>query len=107
MPRSHPSIQRPLNILLRCVERMPCSGPLFTSQSPFFPVFVMGLVSCKDKDRQVVRNWFEEVISRAGPRCVRVLVTHEKLRLISLAERPACVASSRAYMGLDGGKPGQ
>jgi hypothetical protein len=70
LPRSHPAVQRPLNLLLRCIERMPCSGPLFTSQSPFFPVFAMGLMSYRDQDRRVVRNWFEHVLARAGARSV-------------------------------------
>ena len=59
-------LQQPLNLLLRCIERMPCSGPLFTSQSPFFPVFAMGLMSYRDQDRQVVRNWFEHVPRPSG-----------------------------------------
>jgi hypothetical protein len=62
-----------LNILLRCIERMPCSGPLFTSQSPFFPVFIMGIMSYRDRDRKVVRDWFEQVLARAGARSVSLL----------------------------------
>jgi len=68
LPRSHPSVQGPLKILLICIERMPRSGRLFTSQSPFFPVFIMGLISQQPEQRRVVRNWFEEVLSRAPAR---------------------------------------
>ncbi|KAE9378263.1 hypothetical protein N431DRAFT_461797 [Stipitochalara longipes BDJ] len=67
-PRSHPAVRDSLNILLRCVERMPYSGPLFTSQSPFFPIFIMGIVSYIEEDRKVVRDWFENVLLGVGCR---------------------------------------
>jgi len=41
---------------------------LFTSQSPFFPVFIMGLASTSLGDRGVARKWFEIVTSQAGAR---------------------------------------
>jgi len=68
LPRDHPVIKQPLSILRRVLERLPCSGPLFTSQSPFFPVFMMGLASTTPGDRQVARKWFETVTSQAGSR---------------------------------------
>ncbi|KAF2663148.1 hypothetical protein BT63DRAFT_461526 [Microthyrium microscopicum] len=67
-PRSDSSTEEPLSLLRRILERLPCSGPLFTSQSPFFPVFMMGLASTKQEDRAVARKWFETVTSMAGAR---------------------------------------
>lgn len=72
-PRSHPAIKAPLNTLLRCVERMPCAGSLFTSQSPFFPIFIMGAVSETDEERKVARHWFETVVEGLGCRSVSPL----------------------------------
>ncbi|KAK4449072.1 fungal-specific transcription factor domain-containing protein [Podospora aff. communis PSN243] len=61
-PRSHPHVLRSLKRLIQCIERLPCTGPLFTSQSPFFCVFLMAIVSYQEEDRNVARAWFEEVV---------------------------------------------
>lgn len=68
-PCSHPDVREPLGILIRCVECMPFSGPLFTSQAPFGPIFIMGLVA-QGEDRRVARSWFDTVASRSGCRSV-------------------------------------
>ena len=57
-------------MLIQCIERLPCTGRLFTSQSPFFPVFLMAIVSCKPEERKVSRDWFEVVLSGAQCRSV-------------------------------------
>lgn len=69
-PRSHPDVLDKLDVLLRCIKFMPCTGPLFTSQAPFFPVFLIGMVAYRDEDRQVARDWFDTVISGASCRSV-------------------------------------
>jgi hypothetical protein len=50
-------------VLVECVRRMPSTGTLFTSQSPLFPVFIMGFVAIDEEDRDVARTWFETVLS--------------------------------------------
>ncbi|KFY34675.1 hypothetical protein V494_06556 [Pseudogymnoascus sp. VKM F-4513 (FW-928)] len=67
-PRSHPLVQERLGLLLRCVERMPYDGPLFTSQAPFFPIFLAVIVSIREEDYNVVNRWFEQIVSGAGCR---------------------------------------
>ncbi|KAL8714149.1 MAG: hypothetical protein Q9220_001877 [cf. Caloplaca sp. 1 TL-2023] len=62
-PRKHPVVQERLNVLLRCIERTPATGELFTAQAPLFPVFIAGLVAFRAEDRQVVRDWFEATLS--------------------------------------------
>jgi hypothetical protein len=42
---------------------MPSTGTLFTSQSPLFPVFILGFVAVDEDDRDVARRWFETVLS--------------------------------------------
>jgi len=69
-PRSHSDVRDRLRILSLCIQRMPCTGPLFTGQAPFFPVFVMGIVSYDENDRRVVQHWFETVLSGASCRSV-------------------------------------
>jgi len=49
---------------------MPYSGPLFTSQAPFFAIFIMALVSYEDDDRQIARDWFNTIVTGAGDRSV-------------------------------------
>jgi len=68
LPRSHEVVQDVLTALRKCVESLPTYGPLFTSQSPLFPIFLMGIVSTSESDRGVVRHWFDSVVSHAGPR---------------------------------------
>ncbi|EDN10496.1 predicted protein [Histoplasma mississippiense (nom. inval.)] len=48
--------------------RMPYNGALFTSQAPFFCVFIMSLVSYQQHDRDVARDWFETVLLAASCR---------------------------------------
>ncbi|KAH6634685.1 fungal-specific transcription factor domain-containing protein [Chaetomium sp. MPI-SDFR-AT-0129] len=60
-PRSHPHVQKSLKRLIQCVQMLPCTGPLFTSQSPFFAVFLMAIGSYKEEDREVARDWFGTV----------------------------------------------
>jgi hypothetical protein len=69
-PRTHPNVLKRLNVLLKCVERMPSSGNLFTSQSSFFPIFIMGVISVREGDRKVARHWLETVVSSARSRSV-------------------------------------
>ncbi|KAK0703672.1 fungal-specific transcription factor domain-containing protein [Lasiosphaeria miniovina] len=64
-PRSHPHVLRSLKVLVQCVKRLPCTGKLFTSQSPFFPVFLMAVASYREEDREVARQWFEVVLGEA------------------------------------------
>ena len=66
LPRGHTAVVQPLDVLLRCVERMPATGRLFTSQSPLGPIFLAGLVSVKPEDRSIVHNWFRIVTSKGS-----------------------------------------
>jgi hypothetical protein len=72
-------VERPLDLLLRCVKRMPATGRLFTSQSPLGPIFLAGLVAVQPVDRTIIRNWFRTVTSK-GSKSVRILIqTHPQL----------------------------
>lgn len=79
--RSHLLIKQPLKTLMQCIKRMPCNGDLFTSQSPFFPIFIMGVVSVTEEERSVARVWFETVVGGLDCRSVSLLT------LISLLSR--------------------
>jgi hypothetical protein len=72
-PRHHPKVQEALKVLVECVRRMPSTGTLFTSQSPLFPVFVMGFVAVDEEERDVARKWFETVLSCDTSRSVGLL----------------------------------
>jgi hypothetical protein len=62
-PRTHPAVLEKLDLLLELLVRMPCSGSLFTSMTPLFPCFLMGLLSAEgSKHRQFVLNWFGTVM---------------------------------------------
>jgi hypothetical protein len=51
---------------------MPCSGSLFTSMTPLFPCFLMGLLSAEgSKHRQFVLNWFGTVMGANQCRSVK------------------------------------
>lgn len=54
---------------------MPYEGPLFTSQAPFFCVFIMALLSTTEADRDVARDWFEIVVSLSGASCRSVCLS--------------------------------
>ncbi|KAK5453478.1 hypothetical protein LTS15_006663 [Exophiala xenobiotica] len=68
LPRTHPDVQVHLNILLKCIGWMPCTGHLFTSQSPFGCVFILCMVATSESDRRVGREWFEVVTSDSSNR---------------------------------------
>ena len=53
-------------MLIQCVKRLPQEGPLLTAQYPFFPTFLMGLVSYSEEGRALAREWFENVIASGG-----------------------------------------
>ncbi|KAL2417897.1 hypothetical protein ABEF95_005553 [Exophiala dermatitidis] len=65
-PRSHPDVRSTLDMLRRCFQPLPESGPLLTAQTPFFPVFLMAIVSYTEEDRAVAREWFETALSHGG-----------------------------------------
>jgi hypothetical protein len=102
LPRGHPEIEQPLSVLLKCVERMPASGRLFTSQSPLSPIFIAGLVACHSRERLVVEQWFRTVTS-TGSRSVRLLFPSCcKISLTSTQECPSLMACFTDDLGLDG-----
>jgi hypothetical protein len=51
---------------------MPDTGPLFTSQAPFFSVVIIALIATRDADRQVAREWFETVVAAGNCRSVSI-----------------------------------
>jgi hypothetical protein len=70
VPRTHKDIQHPFKLLREIIKRLPCSGNLFTSQSPFFPVFLFGVAAVTPEDRGIVSHWFDTIVSRASGRSV-------------------------------------
>lgn len=70
-PRSHPDVRNSVGNLAECIQRMPCTGPLFTSQSPFAAVFILSVVAYLPEHRMVAQNWFETVLEGAQCRSVR------------------------------------
>ncbi|KAG7288721.1 hypothetical protein NEMBOFW57_005077 [Staphylotrichum longicolle] len=98
-PRSHPHVVRSLKVLIRCIERMPCTGPLFTSQSPFFPVFLMAIASVRPEERKVSRDWFEVVLSGAQCRSERQ-ETQFLIRIVQSVP-PVWVAIKKLWEWLD------
>ncbi|KAI0523911.1 fungal-specific transcription factor domain-containing protein [Xylaria bambusicola] len=62
-PRSSPRVLAKLDQLAECVRRIPCSGSLFTSMTPFFPCFLLGILSVQSRHRAVAQNWCEIVMS--------------------------------------------
>lgn len=102
LPRGHPEVQKPLSILLRCVERMPASGKLFTSQSPLSPIFIAGLVASHNRERRVVEEWFRTVTSTRS-RSVSLLIS--KCYPVSLNIIEECTSTVACFandLGLDG-----
>jgi hypothetical protein len=53
-PREHPDVLSKMDILVNCIQFMPYTGSLFTSQMPFFPVSLIGLLAYRDDHRQVL-----------------------------------------------------
>jgi hypothetical protein len=49
---------------------MPYGGVLFTSQAPFFCVFLVSLVAYRMENRAIVTDWFDTVLSAASCRSV-------------------------------------
>ncbi|KAJ8125883.1 hypothetical protein O1611_g7755 [Lasiodiplodia mahajangana] len=68
LPRYHPKVVHSLSMLLQCVQRMPTKGELFTAQSPFFCVFMAGLVAYREEDRLVLHHWYDVVVSGTSGR---------------------------------------
>lgn len=65
LPRSHKQVIANFELLAACIRLMPTSGPLFTAQAPFFPVFLLGLMAPKQPAalRHCAYNWFDAVTS--------------------------------------------
>ena len=102
MSRYHPRVLESLSVLLRCVERMPTKGELFTAQSPFFCIFIACLVAHRDEDRLVLRKWFDSIISGASGRSVSIVsMMATQLCLIFVAERTSDLGSYQTFLGLD------
>ncbi|KAI1169627.1 fungal-specific transcription factor domain-containing protein [Nemania sp. FL0916] len=62
-PRSSPRVLAKMDQLAECVRRIPCSGNLFTSMTPFFPCFLLGILSVRIQHRAVAQQWCETVMS--------------------------------------------
>lgn len=112
-PRTHPVVKERLNVLLRCVERMPATGPLFTSQAPFFPIVIMALLFTRAEERQVARDWFDTVVAGGNCRSVGLLsdflftaLKWPMLTHLFVTERASGMGSSTIYVGLDGPRVG-
>lgn len=60
-----PEVEEELDHLLKCIDMSPHDGPLFTSQAPFFAVVMAGLLSHKQEQRRIVREWFIPVVTGA------------------------------------------
>lgn len=65
--RRHADVQAGVKKLAKCIQLLPFRGPLFTAQAPFFPIFILGLVTIGE-DRNVAREWFETICSAASER---------------------------------------
>jgi len=61
--RRHPHVQRIADRLLRIIDFLPTSGPLFTSQHKQFRVFVGAVVAVEARHRDVVRRWFLDLVN--------------------------------------------
>jgi hypothetical protein len=68
--RNDPRVLDRLSLLAECTRRMPCSGPVFTAQAPFLPVFLLGFLATKYSHRVAASNWFETVINATSCRSV-------------------------------------
>lgn len=49
---------------------MPARGNLFTSQSPFFPIFIMSVVSVTPQEQSIAYSWFKVVVVEGSARSV-------------------------------------
>jgi hypothetical protein len=68
--RNDPLVLERLSLLAECTAHMPCSGPVFTAQAPFLPVFLLGFLATEDSHRVAASNWFETVITATSCRSV-------------------------------------
>ncbi|KAH7194042.1 fungal-specific transcription factor domain-containing protein [Fusarium oxysporum] len=59
-PPSHRYVRRHLAALAKCIQAVPASGLFFTANAPILPVFILGLLSVKN--RGVAQDWFETVL---------------------------------------------
>ncbi|KAI3573234.1 fungal-specific transcription factor domain-containing protein [Fusarium oxysporum f. sp. albedinis] len=59
-PPSHRYVRRHLEALAKCIQAVPASGLFFTANAPILPVFILGLLSVKN--RGVAQDWFERVL---------------------------------------------
>ncbi|KAK2590046.1 hypothetical protein QQS21_012274 [Conoideocrella luteorostrata] len=66
-PRSHLDVLANIGNLATCKQRMLCTGPLFTSQSPFPAILILSAAAYLPEHRIVAQNWFEVVLK--GVQC--------------------------------------
>ncbi|KAH7186713.1 hypothetical protein DER44DRAFT_858535 [Fusarium oxysporum] len=59
-PPGHRYVRRHLEALAKCIQAVPASGLFFTANAPILPVFILGLLSVKN--RGVAQDWFERVL---------------------------------------------
>ncbi|TGJ64117.1 hypothetical protein EYR41_010193 [Orbilia oligospora] len=53
----HPSVRRNLDYLIKCFDRCPTSGDLYTAQTPVFGVAIAGVVATTEKERDFCRKY--------------------------------------------------
>ncbi|KAF3284315.1 hypothetical protein TWF970_011533 [Orbilia oligospora] len=53
----HPSVRRNLDFLIKCFDRCPTSGDLYTAQTPVFGVAIAGVVATTEKERDFCRKY--------------------------------------------------
>lgn len=80
-PRTHPVVMAKLDLLTQCLSRMPCSGSLFTSMTPLFPCFLLGILSVETRHRNIVLHWFNTVMGANQCRSVSVLSVRQQIKL--------------------------
>ncbi|KAH7190446.1 fungal-specific transcription factor domain-containing protein [Fusarium oxysporum] len=59
-PPSHRYVRKHLEALAKCIQAVPASGLFFTANAPVLPVFILGLLSVKN--RGIAQDWFERVL---------------------------------------------
>lgn len=52
-----PSVRRHLDILIKCFDRCPTSGDLYTAQTPVFGVAIAGVVAIDEEERDFCRKY--------------------------------------------------
>ncbi|KAK6331487.1 hypothetical protein TWF730_004569 [Orbilia blumenaviensis] len=53
----HPSVRRSIDILIKCFDRCPTNGNLYTAQTPVFGVAIAGVVAIDEKERDFCRKY--------------------------------------------------